>query len=289
VLVDLLALLLLVGACYALFFARVGASYGLAEARKLQQRFSDPANDALGCSFAAFTLGSGLIICGVVQCYDRDVGAHARDLAIWTSIGMVLMLLSLLVGDYLLLRRVHNLTSLMENNMAVAALESANFLACGLLVYGVIAGDTGEDFGASLLISVIFWSLAQALLMCSVLLFRLVGRGYNTHKLISNGNLAAGLSSGLALFAVAWVESSALLKYGSIALFVPTVAAGVVVLVALRFFFDRAVLIGRKLDEEVCADGNWGAALVEGCLYVSTALVLNLLMHVEGDFDVCEA
>lgn len=301
VLVNLLLLLLLVGTTKFLYFVRFAVKDGFGKAREHAHSFSldatlgDPKNNSVCISMAAFSFAAGLTIVGVVTCPNPVAGLHAAESLAWIAIGLVLLLLALLINDLVLLHGVHNSDMLIADNVAIATFEAGSFLACGLLLRTTLTGD-GYGFADGLALTCLYWALAQFLLLVFCYIYRFL-TVFDDHLALKEGNVAAGLSGGLTLVALAIVMSFPIMYFSSILLFLPVALTGTVVLMIIRKLSDKFILPGDALDKEIGNDQNWGAALIEGAVAVGLAYISNSYVPPPGApfvssdidyFDVCD-
>ena len=98
---------------------------------------------------------------------------------------------------------------------------------------------------------------------------------YDVFSEMSRGNVAAGLSFSLTLVAIACLIGSYLQHETSvIGLCVWFVISAWLIMIC-RYLIDRFILPGRRLDDEISEDKNWGASFIEGAVAVMVALILS--------------
>ena len=203
VLLNLLLLLLCISFAKFVYFVRFAFKDGTATARENMRAFSldaslsDPKNNSVAVSLAAFTFASGLTIVGIVLCPNGNAGLHAAEVLFWTAIGVLLLLLAFAINDYVLLRGVSNSDMLIADNVAVATFEGGSFVACGIILRATL---TGGDFGVAegLALTCVYWALAQLLLLIFAYVYRAL-TFFDDHLALREGNVAAGVSGGLTL------------------------------------------------------------------------------------------
>ena len=98
--------------------------------------------------------------------------------------------------------------------------------------------------------------------------------GYDFHKEIEGGNVAAGISLGLNLAAIGVLLAIPLRTSYSLLLFLSWFVLGSSMMAFFRFVMDRIIIPMEKLDEEIHQDQNWGVALLEGCFSVTAVVIL---------------
>jgi len=285
--ISLAVLLLQLLLCKAFFHLRFRSSPAVPRSFSLNAALSDPRNDAVAVSFAAACAAAALTLCGVVTCPDPHVGRFVLGLLLWLGIGLGLVVASLCLNTLAMLHTCRSEAALVDNNLAVAAFEAGSTIAAGLVVKAAVTGDS-PSFGVGLATTLLYWSVAQAFMLAAIGLHRLLTRFDLQAAIAADGNFAAGVSSGMTLVALAVVVHTGVLRFPSLAVLAPVVAAGLLLLYLLRVLVDRFILPGGALDDEVSRDKNWGAALIEGTCAVSVALILTMLMPVEPGADVCD-
>ena len=222
----------------------------------------------------------GLVFVGVLVCPDDDLGMHTGYLLLWTVLGIVFLLVSLLINDVLLARGIKTSAALLDDNLSVALFEAGSFVSSGILLNACVTGGGDADIGVGLAFTAIFWALAQVLFLIFCYVYRFI-TAYSNHTLLKEGNAAAGIATSFTLIALAVVFSYPLLMYSSIPLFMPTAVAGGAILILMRFICDHFLLPGDKLDGEI-VQKNWGAACIEGAVAFGIGLVMNLFVPKPG-------
>ena len=182
-------------------------------------------------------MGQGLVMVGVCTCTDDDVGEHAGLLFAWTSIGCGLMLISQYINDKLLVRGLNNTSALLDDNIAVGVMEAGSFIATGVVMYSTMGGS-GGDFAEDLGVTVLYWALAQLLMLGFTVIYRFM-TVFDDLEQIKKGNAAAGVSAAMTLISLAFGIGAPIRMYTSVAVFVPVSLVGLVILVALRVIVDK--------------------------------------------------
>ena len=293
---NLIILLFVIAAAKALCFLRFAMKDGLGEFSANRKTFSldaqlaDPDNNAIAVSLAAYTLSQGLTIVGVVRCPSDQAGLHFLETLLWTFIGCVLLLLAYAINDCILLMKVSNTEELLKNNVAIAAFEGGSFLACGIILRGSLTGGGDYNMGEGLLLTVLYWAISQLLLIVIAYIYRAI-TFFDDWDELKKGNVAAGVSGGITLVALAVIMAYPIPMYVSLLIFVPIALVGILALMILRKIVDLAVLPGNALDREIKDDKNWGAAIIEGGCAVGIAFIMNMYVPTPGNeltWDVCD-
>ena len=98
---------------------------------------------------------------------------------------------------------------------------------------------------------------------------------YDIHAEIEKDNVAAGVSFGMTLIAVAILLNGYVMRSDSLVGFVVWVPLSIILLLTSRYLVDKAILPSSPIDHEISVDQNWGVALIEGGTAIGIALVLN--------------
>lgn len=163
-----------------------------------------------------------------------------------------------------------------KRNVAAGALECGAYIAAALVLGGAI-----HQPGGSVVSVVVLFLLGLAALI-------LVGRayqrlaGYDVAREICGGNLAAGVAFGMTLVAIALLmmkaTSGEFVGWGrTLTFFLFDAAAGLAMLLVLRWVADLALLPGVRIADEVVRDRNVNAGLVEGVVAVGIGSIILFL------------
>jgi len=267
----------------ALTWARLAIVEGFSFS--ISKQLANHENNAIAITLAGKCLGLTLVMTGLLACPDEYTSAHVGTLVGWLAIGIVFMEVAILLNDLILIPKVMNAKELLADNVAIACLEAGSFVSCGLITQACVAGST-DNFWAGLLLTLIYWSIAQVLFILFVYAYRALTAFDDLEQFHAN-NVAVGLSSGLQLISFGVVLNSAVSFNGSIYAVLPIVFISMILLLILRIFIDKALLPTRDLDKEIAEDRNWGLALIEGLAGISFALTLRVLLPYEPTLN-CE-
>ena len=138
-----------------------------------------------------------------------------------------------------------------NRNIAAGAVEAGVYIASGLVLSGAI-----REPGGSVLTACVFFILSQIVLIVLGHVYQRVA-GYNVAKEILSGNLAAGTAFSLTLIGLALLmlkaTSGDFVSWGSnLTFFAFDTAAGFVLLIALRWLTDLALLPARAFPKRSC-------------------------------------
>ena len=230
-----------------------------------------------------------------VVCPSDNAGTHAGEVLLWTCIGCALLLLAFAINDCVLLIKVSNTDALAANNVAIACFEAGSFVACGVILRALLVGG-GYDLASGIALTILYWVLSQLLLLCIAYIYRLL-TFFDDWQALKDNNVAAGLSGGVLLVALAIIMAYPIPMYSSLIIFFPIALTGILALMILRKIVDCFVLPGEPLDKEIANDQNWGAALIEGGVCLGIAFISNMYVPPPGApfvsedidyWDVCE-
>ena len=247
----------------------------------MDQELTAEDNPAFGLTVAGYYLASVAVFIGATQAQvvplDQGSGAALQalglDLARATA-GILALTASRWVMDRVLVAKACISDQIVKRrNTAAGAVEAGVYLASGLVLFAAL-----RQPGGSLLTTLAFFVLSQVVLL---LLGRLYQRfaGYDVAREIQGGNLAAGVAFGFTLIALAllmvkatsgefidWPTNLAYFAFDSL--------AGFVLLIALRWLTDLALLPNARIADEIVRDRNVNVGLVEGVLATGVAALI---------------
>lgn len=248
---------------------------------RMDQELTANDNPAFGLPIAGYYAAVVCVYVGAVRAnpVPLDAGSGGALLALgldfaWATGGILALTISRWVMDRALVTRVRVSDEIIRNrNIAAGAVEAGVYIASGLVLSGAI-----REPGGSVLTACVFFVLSQVVL---IVLGRLYQRlaGYGVAKEIETANLAAGAAFSLTLIALALLmlkaTSGDFVGWGSnLTFFAFDAGTGFVLLVALRWLTDLALLPGTRISEEIVRDRNVNVGLVEGVLAVGVAGII---------------
>jgi putative membrane protein len=142
--------------------------------------------------------------------------------------------------------------------------------------------------GESLALTVLFWAVSQLMLLIIAYIYRCI-TFFDDWEQLKKGNVAAGVSGGCTLVALAIIMAYPIPMYVSLLIFVPISVVGIAALMVVRKLVDKCVLPGNALDKEIVDDQNWGAAIIEGGVVVGIAFISNMYVPPPGAPFVSES
>eukprot|EP00003_Mantamonas_plastica_P008498 TRINITY_DN1748_c0_g1_i3.p2 TRINITY_DN1748_c0_g1~~TRINITY_DN1748_c0_g1_i3.p2 ORF type:complete len:187 (-),score=74.03 TRINITY_DN1748_c0_g1_i3:41-601(-) len=168
-------------------------------------------------------------------------------------------------------------STLAHENLATGCMEAGVFIATGLITGASMTG-TMDDFAGDLAVTAAWFALGQACLIIFMKLYQL-GTKYDDMAEIVKGNVAAGVGFAMSIIALGMLLSNPIRKGSdSLLAFTFSFIFGMVVLFLMRLFVDRFLLPGKRLDNEIELDRNWGAALLEGAMAIAVAATYNTFL-----------
>eukprot|EP00937_MAST-01D_sp_MAST-1D-sp2_P004595 g4595.t1 len=169
-------------------------------------------NKALAVAFAGYMAAIGLMLAGDMTGSlstggesVTQMGENALYSVVWALIGMLLMLLSHFVNDYVLLSSFANTQSIVSGqNVAAGVSEAGSYIAAGLVTMQVVAGaDRSEeaDRWVEFASCALWFGLSHLVVCVYARLFEKYVAAYDQQEEVQRGNVAAGLYMALHLIA----------------------------------------------------------------------------------------
>lgn len=204
------------------------------------------------------------------------------DFSLYALISIALLNLSIILNDFLILRRMNLKHELVEDqNIGVGVLEAAISLATGLIIYGAVSGDSHHDVINGFLSTVIFWAIGMLLFVLSTFVYNAI-LNFNLLDEIKKNNVAVGIAYSGVIISIAnlirhgiqgdfvsWSASAESILYNSV--------IALAILPIVRVIADKLLLPGQKLTDELVNQEkpNIGAGLVEAFAYVGCSILLD--------------
>lgn len=261
-----------------LFFAKL--IKGKTVSFSLNEELTDKDNKAVALATVGYLLGMMIVVRGVmVSDYDAvEYVSMFEDVVmtvIWSLVAMVLLLSSAVVNDKLLLSSFCNRKELIEDrNVGTGAVVAASYIGTALLISAAVKGASEASFIVELVDTLVYFVVGQLAFIMTGICYQKFA-GYDIHDEIEKDNVAAGVSFGMTLVAVAILLSGYLQRSDSLLGFVAWIPLSIVLLLTSRYLVDRVLLPNSAIREEIARDQNWGVALLEGGSAVGIALILN--------------
>jgi uncharacterized membrane protein YjfL (UPF0719 family) len=241
-------------------------------------RQASPARTLLegGYLFGLFSVGAGVVGACV---HGEDLAEDALWTAVFATAGLLLLEGVGRLGVLLLVRsRLRE--EIDAGNVAAGIAGGAHYAATGILIARCLGGDDMQ----SLVVSLVFFVLAELTLQTFVSLFRAVTRYDDAEEILDQNTAAAvsyaGVTLALALIVghaaeapfVSWGTS---LRAYAVALAFAVALYPVRQLVVCALLLGGApVLRGGRLDQTIARERNVGASALEAVSYLATAFVV---------------
>jgi uncharacterized membrane protein YjfL (UPF0719 family) len=255
--------------------------FDLFSSYKLNRQLTEVDNKAVALSFTGYMFAVGIVIFGVFTSVPESGYVLTRtellydllDLFIWSAYGIVLLNLSRIFNDKILFRKFNNVKELVEDrNVGTGAVEMGSYIGSALIIRAALFGED-TTFVAGVISTLIYFIVGQLGFIIFSWIYQALSR-YDLHAEIEKDNVSAGVAFGATMVAIAMLLSGFILRYDSLLGFLAWFVASLFFLIVSRYLVDKILLPGSLLDEEISADQNWGAALVEGGIAIILALML---------------
>ena len=255
---------------------------------KIDEELTGKDNKALAVSFIGYIIAVVIIIVGVLSETTalgaatgltfaqriRIVGFELIDIAIWSVVGILLLIVSRFLNDKLILSKFDNVKEIIEDrNVGTGAVQFGTYIGTAFIIKAVIFGESSHWL-SDVIGTALFFILAQLAFVVFGAVYQKI-TSYDIHAEIEKDNVAAGVGFGLHLAAMGIILSSAIEKSDSLIILVLWFVEGVVLLLITRVLVDKIILPGHKLNDEIAKDQNWGAALISGGVAILIAFLLN--------------
>ena len=231
-------------------------------------------NTALSVALSGYLMGVVFALGGAL--WGPSAGWQADLVAIALSglKAIALMLVASYLCEKVLLPRFDNTKEVVQDqNLGTAFVEAGMHLANGLIVLSIQQGSGSWQVG------LVFWALAQGVLLLAGLLYGWVAP-HQLHRELERDNAAVGLAFGGGLVGMGNIISLAAggdfngWQQG-LTFFAEDAAFGLVMLFLLKRLADVVLAGGVKLGaEEVEAAPNVGAGLLEAVGYIGGSMLI---------------
>jgi uncharacterized membrane protein YjfL (UPF0719 family) len=250
---------------------------------KFQEQLIHKDNPAFGVAFLGYMVGLAIAISGSLL-VRGNVLDDLTDLAVGGAVSIVLMRLSIFINHRLILYKFNVDKELIEDrNVGTAFVVAGSSLATGLLLNGVMQGDSSPMLGVPLLGAVrdmvVYWLLGQAILVAGGLVFNRLA-GYDVQKEIgTDHNLPAGINCGGLLVALGIIIRASLIGADSNLLVESAItfisaAAGILLLVLIQVIVSHLFFSKSPFAHEVVKDKNPAAGAISAACAIGVAILL---------------
>lgn len=247
-------------------------------------------NTALAISISGYFLAMALILTGALAGPSKGFLIDAKEIIIYSVLGMILLNLARLINDKLILVGIDNRKEIIEDrNVGVGCCEAGSYIATGYIINGVLRGEETSSLisGTSLLISgiittIIYFFLAQVVFLILVRIYQAITT-FNVYQRLREDNAAVGIAFGgnmvvMGIFLGTAVGGAATNWKSDLLNFGLYILVGIIFLVLARLFTDRVLLPAAKLDDEINQDQNIGAAIIEATMAICVILLVTVCL-----------
>lgn len=182
------------------------------------------------------------------------------------------------VNDVIMMGHIDNDEHCKNGNVAVGVVEAANYMATGLILWGVFAGEGGNIIQGALS-SLIWFVIGQATLLVVGWIVEVFFTKFNLRNEIKAGNVAAGVflagvlvPLGIIIRANLMGPSKGLLF--DVLLFAAYMVFSLLLMVLFSIGFDHKLLPNTTIKEVVEKDRNVAGITVGAAVNVLVALVI---------------
>ena len=249
----------------------------------IDEQLLEKDNKAIAISFSGFLGGLCIVIASVIVDESAPIYAFSSfpllqsiiETFIWCVIGMGLLALSMLFNDRFLLFSFSNRKKMVgEGNRSVGIAVFASLISSSIIIRPLVTGDPifFNPF-LELLAVFLFFIVAQALMVVFAKLYSGTS-GFDLQSELKKDNLAAAISFGFHLIAIAWMIADITFVTNSIVIVCLYFVNGCVMLLLTRYLFDKLLFHHSKISSEIVDDQNYGIAFVEGLVVVGISLIL---------------
>ena len=240
----------------------------------LKEELFDKGNAALAVSTAGYLFGVVIALGGVLAGPSAGWQADLTATALYGLMTIVMMLVASWLCEKVLLPRFDNTKEVVEDqNLGTAFVEAGVHIGNGLILLAIQQGAGPWWVG------VVFWALAQAVLLILGLLYEMA-TPHNVHDELERDNAAVGLAFGGVLVGMGNIVS---ISVGgdftgwaeSLKLFAADVLFGLVALYLIKKLTDLLLAPGVSLAGEQTAETpRIGAGLLEAFGYVGGSMLI---------------
>lgn len=243
-------------------------------------------NPAFGVSLAGVTFAVTILLSGTVYGPpENDALKSGIMVAVYGSLGIVLLAVSRLIFDKVALPAISLRDEIVKGNMAVAIADTANVLAVAIILRALMVWITERSF-STLFAFLMAYAISQGVLTLVTSLrrrlFRMRHLGHTIQKELADGNVALALSFAGRMIGTAFAISVAsnlvvYEVYDLQTILLPwLIVSGMVILVLkiLSFFAERIILFKVDIAHEVLKQRNIAVGALQGVIYLSMAILL---------------
>ena len=259
---------------FVLLWIAKAAYTGIYRRVNLKVELFEKNNHALSLATVGYLFGIVIALGGVLSGPSSGLKGDIIHIALYGIEAIVLMLIAGFLCEKVLLPHFDNTKEVVEDqNAGTAFVETGMHVANGLIVLAINQG-TGAWW-----IGLIFWALAQVVLLIAGLLYEAI-TPYKIHEQLERDNTAVGLAFGGVLVGMGNIISIAVAGdfmgwKDSLIFFAEDAVFGFVVLFLIKKLTDVVLAPGIRLgDEQIEENPNVGAGLLEAFGYIGGSMLI---------------
>ncbi len=183
------------------------------------------------------------------------------------------------INDAVMMGHIDNDEQCEKGNVAVGVVEAANYIATGLILWGVFSGE-GTDLLKGIGSALIWFLVGQATLLMAGWIMEVLFTKFNIRDEIKAGNVSAGVFLAGILVPLGIIIRSNLLGPSKglgddIVLYLVYMAFSLLLMVTFSAIFDKALLPKGTIKEMIETKHNVAAISVGAAVNVLVALVVS--------------
>lgn len=240
---------------------------------ELEQAMGSDDNPAVSVSIAGYVVGLSIIFLASIMGPSYGLVQDVKTLLIYVMLGLMLLNISAWINDKILLNKFsHNKEIYTDKNVGLGAVQFGNYIASACVIAGSIYGEGGG------LLSLLFcFFLGQVGLSIVLTSYKWV-IPYDTEKELEADNVAVGISLAgsfisFGIFLMKGLSGDFLGFFAHSIKFASYSLLAILFFIIVRFVFDRIILMGMSLNDELSQDRNEGLAFLEAVSMVCFSVV----------------
>lgn len=247
---------------------------------KIYHELLEKDNFAFSLAIVGYYIGLVCAIGSAIVGPSKGILIDLIDIFSYGLLAIVLLNLAALINDKIILNKFNiNKEIIEDRNAGTGAVEMANYVATGLIIYGSVVGE-----GGGYLTAIGTWFIAQIILVLASKVYNLMVP-YNIHEEIEKDNVAVGIG-----YAGAMIAMANIIRFGIQSDFdgwadhLTTIGIdallGLILLPVVRFLTDKILLPGRRLTDEIVNQEhpNIGAACIEAFAYIGGSVLITFTL-----------
>lgn len=220
----------------------------------------------------------GFGFCGALSGSGGGFVQNAVALSVDGVLIIVFALACRHINDVIMMGHIDNDEHCKNGNVAVGVVEAANYMATGLILWGVFAGE-GSGIVQGAVSSLIWFSIGQATLLVTGWIIEVVFTKFNIRDEIKAGNVSAGVFLAGVLVPLGIIIRANLMGptqgiVFDIVLFIAYMLFSLLLLVLFSIGFDHKLLPNITIKQVVEEKQNVAAISVGAAVNVLVALVI---------------